>query len=443
MSILDDLRTAPMSRYQIIAISVALILILMDGYDIAVMSFATPALSKEWGISDVALGYLLSASLFGMAAGSILLAPIADRIGRRPLSMIAITLITVGMIGSVLSPDQWWLFTARVITGLGVGGMVANLNVLVAELSSDRRRGVALGIYAAGFPIGATVCGFIAQPLIPQLGWRSVFIAGAVITALMLLVSVRYLPESLEFLLTRRPADALQKVNSILGKIGRPALDQLPELEKDSTEKGAAREVFAGRMAFRTIMLWLGYGTLTAGYYFANTWTPKIMANITGDPSLGVTVGTIANFGGIIGCVAFGLVTLYVGVQRLLVATLVAAALSFVLFGLIAAQVGVAMIVALVLGLLTTAGIVGFYTLSPQVYSARARATGTGWMIGAGRLVSIISPIVVGYLFAAKWSPSSVFSLYAIPLVVAALCILGLGVSYRNRKDEVTEAARI
>ncbi|MBP2329231.1 benzoate transport [Kibdelosporangium banguiense] len=435
MTILDTIRRAPMSRYQIFAISIVLMLIFMDGYDVAVMAYAAPVLSKEWGIGEVALGYLLSAGLFGMAAGSILLTPVADRIGRRPLTIIAVAIITIGMVASVLSPGVWWLFAARVVTGLGVGGMVANLNVLVAELSPDKRRGVAMGIYAAGFPIGATLCGFIARPLIPLLGWQSVFIAGAVITALMLLVSIRYLPESLEFLLSKRPPNALKRVNDILDRMGRPRLTELPGLEQQTVEQGVVREVFAGRMALRTIMLWLGYGVLTAGYYFANTWTPKIMATVTGDTTMGVTFGTIANFGGIVGCVAFGLLTVYVGVRRLLVGTLVVAALSFVVFAVILHQTTTAMIIAAVLGLLTTAGIVGFYTLSPQVYSARARATGTGWMIGAGRLVSIVSPIFVGYLFAAHWSPDSVFRLFAIPLLTAALCVVVLGISSRRTQD--------
>ncbi|MGW0694577.1 MFS transporter [Streptomyces sp. NPDC002738] len=422
-----------MSRYQKVAISVALILILMDGYDVAVMSYAAPVLSKEWDISDVALGYLLSASLFGMAAGSILLTPLADRIGRRPLTIMSVSIITVGMTASVFSPNEGWLFAARVVTGIGVGGMVANLNVLVAELSSEARRGTAMGIYAAGFPIGATVCGLIARPMIPALGWQSVFIAGAVITLAMLVISVKFLPESVDFLITKQPPNALEKINTVLVRTGQPPLNELPPRESVSGDNGGVRQILSGGMAWRTSVLWLGYGTLTAAYYFANTWTPKIMATVTADASLSVTIGTIANLGGIIGCVAFGLLTARFGLRRLLIGTLIASAAIFVLFGFIIDRTGIATAIALLLGLLTTAGIVGFYTISPQLYAPRARATGTGWMIGVGRLVSIVSPIFVGYLFAADWSPRNVFAVYTLPLIAAAACVAALGVQRQKR----------
>jgi len=433
MSVLTDLRHSPMSRYQKLAISIALLIVLIDGYDLAVMSFAAPALSLHWGISDVQLGFLLSASLFGMAAGSILLTPLADRIGRRPLTMIAVAIISIGMIGSVLSPDEGWLFAARVITGFGIGGIAANLNVLVIELSSDKHHGLAMGLYGTGFPIGATICGFLARPLIPQFGWQSVFAVGAVITVLMLVVAYRHLPESLEFLLTKRPPGALEKINATLRRMDRPPLDALPPVEHREADSGGIREIFTGVQAYRTILLWIGYGALAAGYYFANTWTPKIMATATGDPSLGVTIGTIVNFGGIIGSVAFGLLTIYIGVRSLLIGILVAAGVSFLVFGLVMGQLGIALFVAAALGVLISAALLGFYTVSPRVYSTRTRATGTGWMIGIGRLIAIVSPIVVGYLFAARWSPDSVFFLYAIPLFASATCIGALAISMRTR----------
>lgn len=441
MNVLKDLQDAPMSRFQVFAISVALVLLLMDGYDVAVMAFAAPELSEQWNISASALGYLLSASLFGMAAGSIVLAPLSDKIGRRPLTMICLTIITLGLLGSVFSVNVATLFIARVVTGLGIGGMVANLNVLVSELSSTKRRGLAMGIYAAGFPIGATLCGFIARPMIPAFGWQSVFLVGAVVTFAMLLLSFRYLPESLDFLLTKRPPNALERVNSILTSVGQPTLKALPDIETAEVRDGGAREVLSKPLIVQTLLLWLGYGTLTAGYYFANTWLPKIMTTVTGDANTGVTLGTIANFGGIIGCFLFGALTVYMPVRRLLIGTLAAAAITFAVFSTILGNTTAAMVVAALLGLLTTAGIVGFYTVPQDVYSPKARATGSGWMIGAGRLVSIASPIIVGYLIAADWTPGSLFVIYTIPLLIAAVSVIGLGVASRRTCHPNTSSA--
>ncbi|HEY5881417.1 MAG TPA: MFS transporter [Nakamurella sp.] len=164
-----------MSRFQLVAIGIALALIILDGFDVAVMAYAAPALARDWHIDPVLLGFLLSGSLFGMAAGSIFLTPLADRIGRRNLTMLSLVIASIGMTLTVFSTGITDLLIYRIITGLGVGGMMANLIVLVSEYSSDKRRGSIIGVYAAGYPIGATIGGLVAAPLIPAMGWRSIF----------------------------------------------------------------------------------------------------------------------------------------------------------------------------------------------------------------------------------------------------------------------------
>lgn len=421
-----------MSKFQVIAIAIALALIILDGIDVAVMAYAAPVLSREWGIDPVTLGLLLSGSLFGMAAGSIFLTPLADRIGRRNLTMISLAIASVGMVLSVFSGGPMELLAYRVITGLGIGGMMANLIVLVSEYSSDKRRGSIIGIYAAGYPIGATIGGLIAGPLIPAFGWKSIFVVGAVLTVTLLLLSWRFLPESLDFLLTRRPKNALHKTNAILARMGRPALTELPILHHGDRPHGAAQEILRNPIRFRTFMLWIGYACLVAAYYFVNTWTPKIIATSSGNDSLGVTVGIIANAGGIIGCFLFGALAMRFLTRRLLVLALALSAVAYIVFALVFHVIPVAMIVALLLGILTTSGIAGFYAVTPDVYSARSRATGMGWMIGIGRLMSIAAPILVGYLLNGGWKPENVFVLFAIPLAAAALCIVALGVSMKR-----------
>lgn len=432
MDPLHDIRRSPMTRFQIVAIATALALIILDGIDVAVMAYAAPTLSREWDIDGVTLGLLLSASLFGMAAGSIFLTPLADRIGRRPLTIFALGLAGVGMTLSIFATGPTDLMIYRIITGLGVGGMMANLIVLVSEYCSDKRRGAILGVYSAGYPIGATLGGLIVGPLLPAFGWRSVFVVGAILTIALFVISIRILPESLEFLLTKRPTHALDRTNVILAKMKRPGLTELPPVQDTNHAGGAVREILTAPMRFRTLMLWIGYACLVAAYYFVNTWTPKIIATSSGEDSLGVTVGVIANAGGILGCLLFGALALRFHTRRLLVAALVLSALTYIGFGLMFQILSVAIGIALLLGILTTAAIAGFYSSAPEVYSSRSRATAMGWMIGVGRLMSIVAPILVGVLLDGGLQPENVFFLFAIPLAVAALCIVALGASVRR-----------
>lgn len=433
MDVLQDIRRSRMTRFQVVAVTVALVMILLDGFDVAAMAYAAPSLSAQWGTEPVMLGYLLSASLFGMAAGSIFITPIADLIGRRWLAVGSMFVITVGMGLSALATDGIMLLVFRLLTGLGVGGMMANLNVFVSEYASDARRGSIIGIYAAGYPIGATIGGVVAEPLITAFGWQALFLAGGVLSALMFLIALLLLPESLDFLFARRPKGALGKANRILARMNRPPLTALPELPKTVETRSGMAEIFHGTVRFRTFMLWIGYACLVAAYYFANTWTPQIIAGASGDEGLGIRTGTLANLGGIIGCFIFSALPIRFKSNRLLFGALAGAAGAYVLFGVVFSVIPVAMGTAVLLGILTTAGIAGFYAVAPGVYTARARATGIGWMIGIGRLVSIVAPILVGYLIDDGWDPAAIFYLFAVPLLASAACVAALSMSLRRQ----------
>ena len=428
MSILNYVQQNRMSAFQVITVTIALCVVMIDGFEVAIMAFAAPQIQQQMGLTPDILGYVLSASLFGMAVGSIVLTPLADRIGRRPLTLIMLIVIVAGMALTVLAQSPGTLITWRVLTGLGIGGMMANLNALVAEYSSDKRRGTVIGIYAAGYPIGATLGGLVARPLIPAFGWHAIFIAGTVLALLALIICFVSLPESLDFLLERRPRNALGKINTILEKMNAPTISELPEPETTTgKEHGAIHEVITPPTLIRTLALWVGYALLTAAYYFANTWIPTILTNSSGDAQLGNTMGVVANFGGVLGCFVFAGLAIKFNGQKLLMWTLFAAAAAFLVFGTVYSNIPVAIAVGLLLGVLTTAGIAGFYAVSPTVYTARARATGIGWMIGLGRLVSVVAPIIVGYILSAGAAPEKIFLAFAVPLVIAGVAALSLG----------------
>ena len=426
MDILNEVRTSPMSRLQIRAVAVAIALMLIDGMDVAVAAYAAPALSTSWSLDPVTLGFLLSSGLVGMAAGSLFLTPFSDKIGRRRMMLVALVLVCAGMILSVFAADVMQLMVFRVLAGLGIGGMIANLNVYVSEYSSDKRRGSIFGLYTAGFAIGATLGGFIAGPLIPQFGWRSVFVVGAAVSVVMLAVTWRFLPESLDYLISKRPQNALSKLNTILLQMSRPTLQELPELAQNQKTQKGIKSLLTGRMAAQTLLLWLGYGLMIAAYYFASTWTPKLIATSSGDDSLGVSMGLVVNFGGIIGCFIFSVLAVFLRSRHLLLGSLAASALIYVIFGMAFNQTSLAMIIGALLGVVTSANVAGFYATTPALFPAALRGTGVGWMVGIGRLVSIISPILVGYLLAGGWRAENIFILFGLPLIVSALAMVAV-----------------
>ena len=417
-----------MTGLQIRSVVVAIAILVLDGFDITVMAFAASEVSAEWSISDTSLGLVLSASLIGMAVGSVFISPLADRFGRRPVLLASLGLIVIGMFLTSLATSVTWLFIFRLLTGLGAGGMISNCVVLVSEYSNDRRRSFLTAIQAAGYPLGATLSGLFAGALIPQMGWRSVFEAGALLSLLLLVIAFFWLPESLDFMLSKGHKRYLSPVNRLLVKM---QIDPLASMPATTNESGTAKQhgvkaVLSGGMWIRSWLLWLGYGLLISGYYFINSWTPKIISASAGDPQVGVVFGIIVNAGGIVGVLLFAFIVLKVKPAPVLAWILALTSVIFATFSLFYGNFAITIVLASLLGLFATTGIGGFQTVGPQIYEPQQRASGVGFMIGFGRILSIFSPIIVGSMLDKGIAPERLFTIFAIPLLLSALCTWGL-----------------
>ena len=132
------------------------------------------------------------------------------------------------MLASAFARAPEELMALRVFTGLGVGGILASLNVITSEYAPQRWRTTAISLQVTGYPIGATIGGTIAAFLITSYGWRSAFLFGALASGIMIPPVIRSLPESLDFLLARRPPDALPRLNDLLRRMRRPEVSELP-----------------------------------------------------------------------------------------------------------------------------------------------------------------------------------------------------------------------
>jgi hypothetical protein len=112
---------SPMSRMQIIAVGITILLNALDGFDVLSISFASPGIAAEWGIDRAALGIVLSMELFGMAVGSVLIGAIADKTGRRNTMLGCLIAMATGMFMVTTVTDLVELSLWRVLTGLGIG----------------------------------------------------------------------------------------------------------------------------------------------------------------------------------------------------------------------------------------------------------------------------------------------------------------------------------
>jgi benzoate transport len=423
-SLRDSLHEGPMSLFQWFAVAVCVLLNMLDGYDVLVMAFTGKAVSTEWGLNGAQLGLLLSAGLVGMAIGSMLLAPWADRIGRRPMILLCLGIAAVGMILSAVSGSPVQLGLLRVFTGIGIGGILASSNVIGTEYASNRWRGLAVSLNSTGYALGATLGGLIAVALIGSFGWRSVFLFGGVATLLTIPLVWACLPESVDFLLTRRPARALERVNAVARRIGRPPLDELPApTAAPARAHGTFAQLLAPERRRATLLLWASFLLVMAGFYFVTSWTPTLLVKAGLSASQGLTGGTLLNLGGIFGAALLGLLAARFALRSVLIAYLVVTGALLALFIPATSALAVAFILAAVIGVFVNGCVAGLYALTAVTYDPGVRATGVGTAIGIGRIGAILSPTVAGGLLDVGWTPESLYITVGVVFLVTALLL--------------------
>ncbi|HWL86064.1 MAG TPA: MFS transporter [Polyangiaceae bacterium] len=426
----DTIRHGPMSRFQLAAVAICSFLNMIDGFDVLVMAFGSSSVAAEWRLSGRQLGVLLSAGLFGMTAGSLFLAPWADRFGRRAMVLVGLTTCSVGMLLSAFARNPIELSALRVVTGIGIGGMLASMNVITAEYASDRWRSAAVSLQATGYPVGATLGGSIAALLITHYGWRSLFVFGAFVSASMIPVVLWRLPESLDFLLDKRPHNAHAKLNALLRGMNRPEVPALParELETrggDLAKPGgsALRRLFAKGAVGSSMLIALSFFLQMFTLYFVLSWTPKLLVTAGLSREQGISGGVLLNVGGIVGGTLFSYLSGRFGSQHLTSSAMLLAAVTLGFCGFFARDLSLAYFFAVTVGAFNFAAMVGLFSMTPGLYPASIRATGMGWALGMGRVGAILSPLITGILVDCGWVGAKLYYAFAIPVIGAAIAM--------------------
>ncbi|MFC4347094.1 MFS transporter [Kordiimonas lipolytica] len=420
---------APMNGFQIMAVTICILLNALDGFDVLAISFASPGIAAEWSISRAELGVVLAMELFGMAIGSITLGGLADRFGRRPTILLCLVLMTIGMYLASLASSVNELLVIRFATGLGIGGMLASTNAMVAEFSNAKRRNLAVILMAAGYPLGAIAGGSVATMLLEQFDWRAIFVFGAIVTGAFLLIVWFLLPESIGYLSHKQPAGALEKINKTLKKMGHEAVSALPALLPEG-KSNSYKVLFTDKFRRLTLLLIIGYFTHIMTFYYILKWIPKIVVDMGYEASLAGSVLVWANVGGATGALVLGLIASGERLRKSLIGVLVLSFVMICVFGLGQESIPTLSAVAAMTGFFTNAGVVGFYALIASSFPAEVRASGTGIVIGIGRGGAALGPVIAGLLFSAG------HGLMTVSIVMGIGALLAAGVIYLLKPAE-------
>jgi benzoate transport len=418
------LQRSAMSPFQVIAVALCVLINALDGFDVMVVAFTAAPISREWGLSATDVGILFSSGLLGMALGAIFVAPVGDRYGRRPLILGCQAAIVCTMIATAYSASLWQFAGLRVLTGIGIGGLLASINIMVAEYSSDRRRTLCIGVMSLGYPLGAAIGGLISMYLITSMGWRSVYWFGGLASLAALLLSIVLLPESLSFLLLGRRNATLTQVNRLLHKMKQPAISSLPPPSAiQALEKPGLLNILRGGYARTTVIMGLIYTGVMVTVYFALNWTPKILTQLGYSDTTGISASLVMNLSGAIACLLMGIYANKLGLRRTASFTYIGLCLSVAWFGLTSTGFTQLMISVAVVGFFLFSTIAISYALVPSVFPAEIRLTGMGACLAFGRIGGVLGPYLAGVLIDANWSRAGYCLALGLPILGAAILL--------------------
>lgn len=411
---------APMSRGQWLAVTVAIMMYGLDGYDAGSISFAAPGMTAEWGLAPNAVGWVLSMELIGMGIGSLLFGNLADRYGRRPTILGCQFIMILGMAGAAMAGDVVQLSAVRVLTGLGIGGMLPAIAAIVSEHSNERQRSLMLSLMFIGYPLGLVLGGLFARNLIQASHWSSVFTFGAAITAIALPLVWAAVPESVAWLARKQPDNAVARTNAVLRRFGHTPVATLAPVHNAASRSGGTFAILRPPLARVTILLTLAYVAHVTCLYFILKWVPPLVVGMGFTPTNGADVLLWTMVGATAAGPLFALATRMVPVRDATLVTLAGSAVSVWLFTHVDAGLHLLMALGSLAGLMMTSAAIGFYSLLATTYPAELRAGGIGFGIGVGRAGASLGPALAGILFA------SGFLLPQVGLFMGSGCILSL-----------------
>jgi MFS transporter, AAHS family, 4-hydroxybenzoate transporter len=369
---------------------------MVDGMDVNIMTFVRQSLQDDWKVPDALMGSVFSAGLLGMGLGALLIAPLADKFGRKRIILAALALMSIGMITCGYVTSFGTLITARLVVGLGIGTVLAAMAALASESAPTKDQNLAVGVVQAGFPLAAVFTGFAVAALLKHFDWQNLLLWAGWLTVVMLPVAWHILPD--RTVVTAQDAPRVR-----LGELFLPSLRQ------------------------RTLLLWAAIFFGLMVLYFILSWITKLSIQAGLNETNSIYAGAIYNFGAFVGTMTMSWLAVRVPLGRLIPVLLVSAAIAMMAFATIPLTLALALVLAFIIGVTLQGGYNGVWPLAASVYPSRCRATGIGTAMGIGRSGAVVGPWMGGMLIAAKAPLWALFAAYCVPLLLCALAAFMIG----------------
>jgi putative MFS transporter len=390
-----------------------------DSYDNLVVAYTMPSLREQWGLDPIIIGALISSGYAGQIFGLLLLGPAAEKFGRLAVFNACILAMCILSIGCAFAQSAYLFMVLRFVQGIALGGAIPACTSYVNELAPTASRGRYFSLFQFLMVSGYALSSILAPLVIPNYGWRIMYLIGAA-PALLLPLVLFTLPESPRWLARRGRVVA---TNKALKRFGAPTVDEGLPPGRPSPNTSAIRALFAPNYRKMTIVMSvLWFFISLVGYTYA-TWTPTFYVQF-----FNLSIANALRYSAIAsGIFVFAPLVFAATIDRLgrrLMTLILFIATGALLIGLMIVDHSQTILVVTLVtsGWVTAAA--AYQILVPytaDVFPTEIRAAGTGFSTAFARAASMLTPIVVGGTLAFTGSINGVFGLLAAASFIATV----------------------
>ena len=401
------------------------LIIIFDGYDLVIYGVVLPILMDQWDLNPYVAGLLGSSALFGMMFGAMGFGMLSDRLGRKKVIITCVVLFSVTTVINGFATTPWQFGILRFIAGLGIGGVMPNVVSLMSEYSPKKSRSTLVALMFSGYAVGGMMSAGLGIWIVPNYGWEIMFYL-AVVPMLMLPFMLKFLPESVAFLMAQKREGEARDILTQVAPLKHINEQDVLTVPPTTDSKAPVLELFRDGRAMSTMMFWVAFFCCLLMVYALGSWLPKLMSNAGYALSSSLMFLMVLNVGAIIGAVGGGWLADRLSLRSVLVSFFILGSGSLVLLGYESPMWFLYILVGIA-GATTIGSQILLYAYVAQYYPTSIRSTGLGWASGIGRNGAIVGPLLGGALLAMALPHQMNFLALAVPGAIATVAIALVG----------------